>query len=126
MGYGRWLIKDDTMRIWDEKLIPYLCDIHLRSMWHEGWTIYSVITNNLKGWRNHPQTLVFENCPEKLWHILYLVRKEMLSRGFNPMKMKKRVCYGGNVEEWQTLEEQIEILKSKKCKCKIEFFDYQN
>ena len=47
----------------------------------------------------------------------------MISRGYNPKKIPDlnrfpdRKCW--EVVPWQTLEQQIEVLKGKHCNCKI-------
>lgn len=113
------------MRIWHEKLISKLCRQHLLAMWREGLGAYSIITNNKKGYRNHPVVKEFENAPLALWDRLFSVRMEMLKRGYNPKEMPKKPDYDYSQEivegicEWQILDEQIEILKSKNCDCKI-------
>ena len=65
----------------------------------------------------------FENSPLALWEILLGVRLEMLNRGYNPKEMPDTDCIilskEKSIKPWQTLEKQIEILKSKNCKCKI-------
>lgn len=94
-------------------------------MWREGLIGFYGILENKKGWKNHPARKEFENCPDKLWQRLKLVRQEAVKRGFNfkelpqsPPTTKNHPC------EWQSYEEQIKRLKSKRktiksCKCKI-------
>ena len=43
----------------------------------------------------------------------------MLSRGYNPKDLPDAQMKFGVVKEWQTLEQQVEILKAKGCKCKL-------
>lgn len=89
-------------------------------MWREGLGAYKIITENKKGYRNHPAVKEFENAPVLLWNRLYLVRKEMLHRGYNPKELPPEPNFLPRVlNEWQTLEEQVEILKNKNCKCKL-------
>lgn len=108
------------MRIWHESLIPKLCRQHLLAMWREGLGAYSIITNNKKGYRNHPAVKEFENNHLELKNRLWAVRQEMLKRGYNPKPLPDaRMRCDGKVIPWQTLEEQIEIIKYKKCDCKV-------
>ena len=108
------------MRIWHEQLIPKLCQKHLCAMWREGLGCYKIITENKKGYRNHPAVKEFTEAPSKLWVRLFKVRKEMLKRGYHPKELPiKYFNFTEVVFEWQTLEQQIEILKAKKCKCNI-------
>lgn len=114
------------MRIWHEQLIPKLCQKHLCAMWREGLGAYKIITENrtnLSYWK-HPATQEFVKHPILLWDRLNKVRKEMLIRGYNPKEMPEIKNHFGiermdNYKPWQTLEQQIEILKSKKCKCNL-------
>lgn len=114
------------MRIWNEQLIPHLCQKHLCAMWREGLGAYKIIMENKKGYRNHPAVKEFINSPLGLAKRLLYVRKEMLKRGYHP----KEISFGlvemwdiGEIKPWQTLDEQIEVLKSKGCKCNLSTFN---
>lgn len=110
------------MRIWHEKLIPILCQKHLCAVWREGLGCYKIITENKKGYRNHPATKEFEHSPVSLRHRLGLVREEMLKRGYHPKEFDSLPIFIGKEPapiEWQTLEEQISVLKAKGCKCNV-------
>lgn len=86
-------------------------------MWREGLGAYKVITENKKGYRNHPAVKEFEDNALELKNRLYFVRKEMLARGYHPKPLPDAPMTHGKVKEWQTLEEQIEVLKNKHCQC---------
>ena len=107
------------MRIWHEKLISNLCQKHLCAMWREGLGCFKILTENKNGYRTHPAVIEFEDNQLELKNRLYLVRKEMLSRGYNPKDLPDAQMKFGVVKEWQTLEQQVEILKAKGCKCKL-------
>lgn len=110
------------MRIWHEKLIPYLCRQHLLACWREGLGAYKIITENKKGYRNHPAVKEFERHPELLWYRLEDIRDEMLKRGYKPKETPSCVSGPPGLEKlipWQSLEQQIEVLKNKKCQCAI-------
>jgi len=81
--------------------------------------MHKIITQDLKGYRNHPATKEYEDCPELLWHNLSLMRNEMLKRGWHPKELPERIEFGGQYKEWQTLEEQIDRLKEKGCECRL-------
>jgi len=113
------------MRIWHEKIIPRLCSKHLVAVWREALGCYKIITENKKGYSNHPATIEFKDCPDKLYKRLELIRSEMLSRCYHPKDLPAK-CKDTNSEpkEWQSLEEQLERLKEKRltiksCKCNI-------
>lgn len=119
------------MRIWHEDLIPKLCRQHLLAMWREGLGCYSIIINNKKGFRNHPQVKEFEDCPLALKRRLALMRREMVDRRYNPKKLPFDNSPEGfydspycsvieaHYKPWQSLEKQIEILKKKGCECMV-------
>lgn len=89
-------------------------------MWREGIGAFKILTENKKGYRNHPALKEFENNHLELKNRLYAVRQEMLKRGYHPKPLPDaKMKYGGEIKEWQTLDEQIAILKSKKCKCNV-------
>lgn len=91
-------------------------------MWREILGAWEIISKHKKGYANHPAVKEFELCPGALYDRLQFVREEMLARGYHPKEFyienenKLIRCWP---KEWQTLEEQIEILKSKGCKCKV-------
>lgn len=111
------------MRIWHEKLISELCQKHLCACWREALGCYKIITQNKKGYRNHPAVKEFENYNGNLYDRLLLIRNEMLKRGYHPKEMppmySPMIYMDKNESEWQTLEQQIEVLKSKNCNCKV-------
>lgn len=111
------------MRIWHEKLIPHLCQKHLCGLWREGLGCIQIVLNKKKGYSNHPAVKEFQDAPLYLLDRMLKVREEMLKRGYHP---KELVSFEFNpkreseiVKVWQTLEEQIEVLKQKGCKCDI-------
>lgn len=111
------------MRIWHEKLIPMLCRQHLLAVWREALGAYSIIIEGKKGYRNHPATIEFARHPNKLWLRLYAIREEMLKRGYKPKPMPTMpMCpdVSPEVTEWQSIDEQIRILKIKGCDCIID------
>lgn len=90
-------------------------------MWREGLGCYKIITENKKGYRNHPATKEFEHNAVGLWNRLVSVREEMLKRGYHPKPMPETAPkeYKPIIYSWQTLDEQIKVLKTKNCKCKV-------
>lgn len=129
------------MRIWHQDLIPKLCQKHLCAMWREGLGCYKILNEGKKGYRNHPATKEFEFHLDLLWDRLLLVREEMLKRGYHPKEMpyftlfqaispiiydEQKTNIGIDLfserspyKPWQTLEEQIKVIKLKKCNCKL-------
>lgn len=109
------------MRIWHESLIPHLCQKHLCAMWREGLGCYAIVTSDKKGYRNHPATQEFIDAPYALWKILRQVRQEMLSRGYHPKELPALPdnMFSTVKKPWQSLEEQISVLKAKGCSCHV-------
>lgn len=116
------------MRIWHEDLIPLLCQKHLCAMWREGLGCYKILTENKTGYRNHPAVKEFESCLPALMNRLYKVRKEMLVRGYHPKELPFKydktwlagvIVQNQLIKPWQTLDEQIAVLKQKGCTCKV-------
>lgn len=113
------------MRIWHEKLIHHLCRQHLLACWREGLGCLNILLKGKEGYRNHPQVVMYENHIDDLLYILKRIRIEMLFRGYKPRKiinednelLRKYPYSSTDLKEWQTLEEQIDVLKSKKCSC---------
>lgn len=107
------------MRIWHQKLLPHLCRQHLLACWREGLVVYSIITNNKNGYRNHPAVLEYRNAPRALHEHLRAIQKEMIKRGYHPKPLPPLKLKRGRsvIRPWQTLAEQRRILNSKPCKC---------
>lgn len=96
-------------------------------MWREGLGAYKIVTGEVDGgsYKNHPAVKEFIDNPGCLWMRLANVRHEMLKRGYHPKPMPHArledydsLC-SLKVTPWQTLEEQIEIIRNKHCKCNI-------
>lgn len=97
------------MRIWD--LPPErLCRKHLLAEHRELHAIYSVITNNKKGYSRHPETIRWVGKLPALKK-----RHELLV-----IEMGKRKYRHGSSDQDKlinTIREQKKILKNKKCDC---------
>lgn len=90
-------------------------------MWREALGCYNIVTSDKKGYRNHPATKEFIGHSSYLWHVLHRTRTEMLKRGYNPKQMPMYCSIVGDsdYEPWQTLDEQIKVLSTKGCKCRL-------
>jgi uncharacterized protein (TIGR02328 family) len=112
------------MRIWHESLIPKLCRQHLLAMWRESLGCYKIVTNEVDGgtYRKHPATKEFLDHPQTLWRRLYAIKQEMKKRGYHPKELPKvhfNFSFNNKLVEWQSLDEQISILKAKGCNCQV-------
>lgn len=112
-----------TMRIWHEELIPKLCQKHLCAMWREGLGCLKIVQymTDGGGYKNHPAVKEFMGDSYRLVQRLYLVRQEMLKRGYHPKELVHSNIFtsSNNYQPWQTLNEQIQVLKSKHCQCQV-------
>jgi hypothetical protein len=109
------------MRIWD--ISPNkLCNRHLLGEHSELHAIWSVITNDKKGFANHPETLRWKDKLKALYFRHEQQIKEMENRGFNhESPLNSDFAIGKSIQEdlVDSIEEQIKLLRNKKCKCKV-------
>lgn len=101
-------------------------------MWREGIGLAAIIMEKVDGgsYKNHPAVKEFEESPMDLHHRLMKVWFEAKNRGYNFDLSKLDelnqfradqliVGFDRPAKPWQTLEQQIEILKSKGCDCNL-------
>ncbi|MEM4257995.1 MAG: pyrimidine dimer DNA glycosylase/endonuclease V [Candidatus Thermoplasmatota archaeon] len=108
------------MRIWD---IPAekLCRSHLLGEHRELHALWSILTQNKRGYAHHPETLRWKGKLAALYHRHEVLVNEMLRRGYqHKSPLDHRLATG---EQDQTVvldpvEKQYQILASKKCSCK--------
>ncbi|MCS7184865.1 MAG: pyrimidine dimer DNA glycosylase/endonuclease V [bacterium] len=109
------------MRIWDVEPSK-LCRKHLLGEHRELHAIWSILTNNKKGYSKHPEVLRWKNKLKALYLRHRLIVKEMKKRGYkHKSDLNKKLATGKKIQDefWQSVDEQIKILKSKKCSCKV-------
>ncbi len=109
------------MRIWD--LPPSkLCRKHLLGEHRELHALWVVISQNKKGYSMHPETKRWVGKLKALYIRHEELVAEMKSRGFNHNSaLDKSIATGSATQNVlvNTVEEQMEILKNKKCECKV-------
>ena len=109
------------MRIWD--ISPrILCKNHLLGEHRELHAIWTVLTENKKGYSKHPETLRWKGKLAALFLRHEELVKEMRSRGYNHYSnLDVNLAKGGSVQDVfvDSIEDQKKILKLKKCKCKV-------
>lgn len=109
------------MRIWDispEKL----CRYHLLGEHSEQHAIWSILTQNKKGFSHHPETIRWKGKLRALYLRHQNVVKEMLKRGIkhnSPMDKLLAMDLDYQDEYVDSIDEQKKILKGKGCKCDI-------
>lgn len=109
------------MRIWD---IPpdKLCRNHLLGEHSELHAIWSILTKGKKGFAHHPETLRWRGKLKALYLTHEKIVQEMKKRGFNHKSpLNSDLVIGKSVQKdvIDSIEDQIGLLKSKKCKCEV-------
>jgi hypothetical protein len=109
------------MRIWD--LPPSrLCRKHLLGEHRELHAIWSVITNGKKGYSRHPETLRWRGSLAALYRRHDSLVIEMLDRGYRHLSpLDKKLAIGNTRQDKfvHTPRQQVQILRNKKCSCKV-------
>jgi len=109
------------MRIWDispEKL----CRNHLLGEHRELHAIWSILTKNKKGYSRHPETMRWRGRLAALYRRHQKLVAEMKNRGYKHKSELSRKYASGPSKQSQYVDSyaaQINILKKKKCKCKV-------
>ncbi|MFA4941546.1 MAG: pyrimidine dimer DNA glycosylase/endonuclease V [Patescibacteria group bacterium] len=107
------------MRIWD--IDPkYLCREHLLGEHRELHAIWSIINNDKKGYRNHPETKRWIGKNKALYLRHEKLMAEMKKRGYKHNSSLPKNLARGLKEQSEFIHshrEQKEILKNKKCPC---------
>lgn len=109
------------MRVWDIKP-KYLCRQHLLGEHRELHAIWSVLTNNKKGYRRHPETLRWQGKLKALYNRHRELAAEMEKRGYHHQSpLDKRLAKGKALQNYlvDSLPAQRKILKNKPCSCFI-------
>ena len=109
------------MRIWD--ISPYrLCKNHLLGEHRELHAMWTVITENKKGYSLHPETLRWKGKLKAMYFRHEKLVQEMTRRGYNHQSpLDKKKATGKSIQNHfvDSPLEQIKILKRKGCNCKV-------
>jgi hypothetical protein len=109
------------MRVWD--IHPKkLCRNHLLGEHREIHAIWVIIIENKRSYRNHPETLRWRGRLKALYLRHQMVTREMCKRGYNhnsPLAIEQATGEDEQNNFINSIEEQIRILKGKKCECKF-------
>lgn len=109
------------MRIWD--LPPeVLCRNHLLGEHRELHAIWSILTNNKKGYSRHPEVIRWRGRLKALYLRHQILVKEMGNRGYrHNSPLLKKLASGKAKQDLQvdSYEDQIRNLKGKECGCKV-------
>jgi hypothetical protein len=109
------------MRIWD--IDPgKLCRQHLLGEHRELHAIWVVLTQGKKGYSRHPETLRWKGKLRALYRRHQRLVSEMSRRNYrHKSDLDKGLAAGGarQVEFVDSYQEQVRILRSKKCGCQV-------
>lgn len=109
------------MRIWDIEPAA-LCRVHLLGEHRELHAVWTILTQNKKGYANHPETKRWNGRLKALFRRHELLVAEMQKRKYNHSSpLDESLATGIEIQEIfiNTPEEQILILREKKCECYI-------
>jgi len=109
------------MRVWDIEP-KYLCRPHLLGEHRELHAVWKILTvnNGVGGYAKHPETLRWNGRLKALFSYHDRIVAEMKNRGYkHNTPLDKKLAKGKEKQDKfvNTLEEQKEILKNKKCDC---------
>ncbi len=109
------------MRIWDIKPNK-LCRNHLLGEHRELHAIWSVITKKKIGYSKHPETLRWHGKLKALFERHEALVAEMVNRKYkHGSTLEKNLAVGMARQNKfiNSREEQVKILKQKKCACRV-------
>ena len=109
------------MRVWDIEA-DLLCNSHLLGEHREIHAIWTILTENKKGYSHHPETLRWKGKLLALYNRHETVVAEMNKRGFNHKStLKKELASGSNMQSLFVDQPTMQrmILLNKRCKCKL-------
>ncbi len=110
------------MRVWDIP-VSKLCNKHLLGEHGEIHAIWNILIKNSQGYGNHPETRRWEGKLKALYNRHEENVQEMMRRGFKHKSSLDSSLAGGREcqdEFVNTREEQLKILKGKKCGCVLD------
>jgi hypothetical protein len=119
VAYRRILTDSITMRIWD---VPpgILCRNHLLGEHSELHALWSILTNNKKGYAHHPETLRWQGKLKALYHRHDLLVQEMTRRGYkhqSPLDHTQATGDSRQTDYVDSYERQVVLLREKACEC---------
>jgi hypothetical protein len=109
------------MRVWDIEA-DILCNSHLLGEHREIHAIWTILTENKKGYSHHPETLRWKGKLLALYNRHETIVAEMIKRGFSHKStLKKELATGSNMQSLfvDQPDRQRMILLNKGCKCKL-------
>lgn len=109
------------MRIWD--IDPErLCRNHLLGEHRELHAVWTILTQNKKGYARHPEVIRWRGRLKALYLRHEALVKEMERRGYrhgSPLSVEQATGSDRQTEYVDSCERQIHILRLKKCGCDV-------
>ncbi len=109
------------MRVWD--IAPHkLCRNHLLGEHREIHAIWSILTQNKKGYSRHPETLRWNGKLKALFLRHKKIALQMVSRGYqHKSNLSEKLASGQSKQNKyvNSIKEQLLILRNKKCSCDV-------
>ncbi len=108
------------MRVWDIEA-NLLCDNHLLGEHREIHAIWTILTENKKGYSHHPETVRWKGKLLALYNRHQAVVAEMTKRGFRHKSTLKKELATGSKMQLVFIDQpsrQQTILQRKGCNCK--------
>jgi hypothetical protein len=109
------------LRIWD--ISPeHLCRAHLLGEHRELHAIWSVLTNDRRGYARHPETLRWRGKLRALWLRHEALVAEMRRRGYrHASPLDEALASGEQIQDTliDSVADQIAILQRKGCDCRV-------
>ncbi len=107
------------MRVWDVP-VEELCRVHLLGEHRELHAIWTILTQDRRGYRNHPETKRWEGKLAALYVRHGEQAREMERRGYRHASDLDETLANGEKVQLQfvdTIERQRELLLAKPCEC---------
>jgi hypothetical protein len=107
------------MRIWDVEP-ALLCRNHLLGEHRELHAVWSIITQNKQGYKNHPETRRWRGKLAALYIRHESLVREMARRGYrHNSPLNSDLAVGDDRQDFllDSIEEQLAILESRNCGC---------
>ena len=107
------------MRIWDVSP-KKLCRNHLLGEHRELHALWTILTENKKGYAHHPETLRWKGKLKALYHRHDLLVDELARRGYNHKSALDKKQATGDSKQTEYVDscaKQVEILRQKPCAC---------
>ena len=110
------------MRIWDVDP-AVLCRAHLLGEHRELHAVWAVLTEDLPGYRRHPETLRWEGRLAALYQRHEALVEEMTGRGYHHRSPLDEALATGDARQTVYVDppqRQLELLRSKPCECPLD------